>query len=33
MNLDFHNKLNKFIMIYIDDILIYFKLKKKHAQH
>jgi len=33
MNLNFHNKLNKFIMIYIDDILIYFKLTKKHAQH
>jgi PhoPQ-activated pathogenicity-related protein len=29
MNLNFHNKLNKFIMIYIDDILIYFKLTKK----
>jgi hypothetical protein len=29
----FHEKLNKFVIIYIDDILVYSKMTKKHAEH
>jgi hypothetical protein len=33
MNSIFHEKLNKFNIIYIDDILVYFKIVKKHTKH
>jgi hypothetical protein len=33
MNLVFHDKLDEFIIIYIDDILFYFMSMEKHAQH
>jgi hypothetical protein len=33
MNSIIHYKLNEFIIVYIDDILIYFKLVKNHAKH
>jgi len=33
MNSIFHEKLNKFSIIYIDDILVYFKIVKKHTKH
>ncbi len=28
-----HDKLNKFVIIYIDDILVYSKLVEKHIKH
>jgi hypothetical protein len=31
MNSIFHDKLNEFIIVYIDEILIYFKFVEKHA--
>ncbi len=31
MNLIFHEKLDIFVIIYIDDILVYFKTMKEHA--
>jgi uncharacterized membrane protein len=33
MNFIFHDKLNEFIIVYIDDILIYFKFVEKHVEH
>jgi hypothetical protein len=33
MNTIFHEKLNGFVIIYIDDILVYSKTMKKHAKH
>jgi hypothetical protein len=32
MNLVFHDKLDEFIIIYINDILFYFKSMEEHAQ-
>jgi hypothetical protein len=33
MNFIFHEKLDDFVIIYIDDILVYSKSAKKHAMH
>jgi len=33
MNLIFHEKLNDFVIIYIDDILVYSKSIEKHVMH
>jgi hypothetical protein len=33
MNLIFHKKLDKFVIIYINDILVYFNFAKKHVTH
>jgi hypothetical protein len=33
MNFIFHKKLDKFVIIYIDDILVYFKFAKEHVTH
>jgi hypothetical protein len=33
MNLVFHDNLNEFVIIQINDISIYFKLTIEHAQH
>jgi len=33
MNLIFHEKLDEFMIIYIDDILVYFKMTEEHAKH
>ncbi len=33
MDLIIHEKLNQFIIIYIDDILVYSKSAKEHATH
>jgi hypothetical protein len=33
MNLVFHDNLNEFVIIQINDIPIYFKSKIEHAQH
>jgi hypothetical protein len=33
MNSIFHEKLDEFIIIYIDDILLYSKMVKKHMEH
>jgi hypothetical protein len=33
MNLVFHDKLDEFIIIYIDDILFYFNSMEEHAQN
>jgi hypothetical protein len=33
MNLVFHDKLNKFLIIYIDDIFIYSKSTEEHTEH
>ena len=33
MNNIFHDYLDKFVIIYLDDILIYSKTKKEHIQH
>jgi len=33
MNSIFHDKLNELIIVYIDDILVYFKFVEKHAKH
>jgi len=33
MNSIFHKKLNEFMIIYIDDILVYSKSTKKHVRH
>jgi len=33
MNSIFHNKLDEFMIIYIDDILVYSKFAKEHATH
>jgi hypothetical protein len=33
MNLIFHEKLDEFVIIYIDDIFIYSKTAKEHARH
>jgi len=33
MNSIFHEKLGEFMIIYIDDILMYSKMAKKHMQH
>jgi len=33
MNLIFHEKLNEFVIIYIDDILMYSKITRKHVEH
>ena len=33
MNNIFHGYLNKFVIVYLDDILIYSKTKKKHLKH
>jgi hypothetical protein len=32
MNSMFHEKLNKFVIIYIDDILVYFRIVKGHVK-
>ncbi len=29
----FHEKLDEFVIIYIDDILVYSKMAKEHAEH
>ncbi len=33
VNLIFHEKLDEFMIIYIDDILVYFKMAKEHAEN
>jgi hypothetical protein len=33
MNSIFHEKLDKFMIIYIDDILVYSKTSEEHAEH
>jgi hypothetical protein len=33
MNFIFHKKLDKFVIIYIDDILVYSKSTKEHVEH
>jgi type III secretory pathway component EscU len=33
MNLIFHETLDEFVIIYIDDILVYFKFAKEHVTH
>jgi hypothetical protein len=33
MNSIFHEKLDKFVIIYIDDILVYSKFVKEHMTH
>ncbi len=33
MNLIFHEKLDEFVIVYIDDIFIYSKTTKQHARH
>jgi hypothetical protein len=33
MNSILHEKLNEFMTIYIDDILVYSKMTKKHVKH
>jgi hypothetical protein len=33
MNSNFHEKLDKFVIIYIDDILVYSKIIKEHMEH
>jgi len=33
MNFIFHEKLDKFVIVYIDDIFIYSKTAKEHARH
>jgi hypothetical protein len=33
MNSIFHEKLNEFVIIYIDDILVYSKFMKEHMTH
>ncbi len=33
MNFIFHKKLNEFVIIYIDDILVYSKIVEEHAKH
>jgi hypothetical protein len=33
MNLIFHEKLDEFTIIYIDDIFVYFKMTKEHVEH
>jgi hypothetical protein len=33
MNSVFMMELNKFVVVFIDDILIYFKNEKEHAKH
>jgi len=33
MNSIFHEKLDEFMIIYIDDILVYFKMTKEHVKH
>jgi len=33
MNRNFHPYLDKFVVVFIDDILIYFKSREEHADH
>jgi hypothetical protein len=33
MNFIFHEKLDEFMIIYIGDILLYFKIKEEHVEH
>jgi hypothetical protein len=33
MNSNFHEKLNKFVIIYVDDILVYSKSMEEHVTH
>jgi hypothetical protein len=33
MNSIFHEKLDKFVIIYIDDILVYSKIREEHVEH
>jgi hypothetical protein len=33
MNSIFHEKLNEFMIIYIDHILVYFKIVEEHVEH
>jgi hypothetical protein len=33
MNSSFHEKLDEFVIIYIDDILVYPKIIEEHAKH
>jgi hypothetical protein len=33
MNFIFHEKLNEFVIIYIDDILVYSKTVEEHVKH
>jgi hypothetical protein len=33
MNFIFHEKFDEFMIIYIDDTLVYFKTMEEHAQH
>lgn len=33
MNMIFHSHLDQFAMVFIDDILVYYKSNEKHARH
>ncbi len=33
MNSNFHEKLDEFVNIYIDDILVYSKIVEEHVEH
>lgn len=33
MNMIYHTYLDKFVVVFIDDILIYSKLKEEHVEH
>ncbi len=33
MNSIFHEKLNEFMIMYIDHILVYFKIVEEHVEH
>jgi len=33
MNMIFHEELDEFVIVYIDDIFVFFKTAKKHVKH